>query len=130
MNAPASDGALYSGNSIIKNDLRALYPATLFTSKAPKKIKTIPERYITVLTQPAPSKNAPAKRAITGIFAPHGINGESIAVALRSRSFFIVRLAIIPGTAHPIVITNGITDFPERPTFLKIGSKTTATRLI
>ena len=121
---------MYSGNSIIKNDFLAFQPAIAFTSKAPKKIKTIPERYITVLTQPAPSKNAPAKSAITGIFAPHGINGASIAVARRSLSFLIVRLAIIPGTAQPIVITKGITDFPERPTFLKIGSKTTATRLM
>ena len=99
-------------------------------SKAPKKIKRIPERYITVLTQPAPSKKAPAKSAITGIFAPHGIKGASITEARLSFSFLIVRLAIIPGTAHPIVITNGITDFPESPTLLKIGSKTTATRLM
>ena len=99
----------------------------LLISKAPKKIKTIPERYISALTQPASLKKAPAKRAITGILAPQGINGASIAVALRSRSLRIVRLAIIPGTAQPTVITNGITDLPERPTFLKIGSRTTAT---
>ena len=105
-----------------------MYPAILLTSRAPRKISTIPDRYIVALTQPALSKNAPANKAMTGIFAPHGINGASIAVALRSRSFRMVRLAIMPGTAQPIVITNGITDLPERPTFLKIGSSTTATR--
>ena len=113
---------------MIKNDFLALYPAIAFTRSAPRKIRMIPDRYISVLTQPASSKNAPAKRAITGIFAPHGMNGASIAVARLSRPLRIVRLAMIPGTAHPIVITNGITDFPERPTFLKIGSRTTAAR--
>ena len=51
-----------------------------------------------------------------------------MAVALRSLSLRIVRVAITPGTAQPMVITKGITDFPESPTFLKIGSSTTETR--
>ena len=75
-------------------------------------------------------KKAPAKRAITGSFAPQGINGANIAVARLSRSLGIVRQAITPGTAQPVPITNGITDFPERPTFLNIGSSTTLTRAI
>ena len=33
----------------------------------------------------------------------------------------------MPGIAHPVPITNGITDLPERPTFLNIGSSTTDT---
>ena len=111
---------------MIKNDFLALYPAILFTRSAPRNIRTMPVKYMNALTQPLPSKNAPVNNAITGILAPQGINGASIAVALLSRSFRMVRLAIIPGTAHPTVITNGITDFPERPTFLKIGSSTTA----
>ena len=86
----------------------------------------MPEKYISALTQPALSKNAPAKREITGIFAPQGIKGASIAAARRSRSLRMVRLAITPGTAQPIAITKGITDLPERPTFLNIGSRTTA----
>ena len=90
-------------------------------------MRMIPVKYITVLTQPALSKNAPAKSEITGILAPQGIIGVSIAVALRSRSFLIVRQAMIPGTPQPIPITKGITDLPERPTFLKIGSRTTET---
>mgnify|MGYP006962772438 CR=1 FL=1 len=73
-------------------------------------------KYIKKLTHPASSKNAPANNAITGILAPHGIKGVNIAVARRSLSFLIVLLAIIPGIAHPVPITKGITDFPERPT--------------
>ena len=78
-----------------------------------------------VPTQLASAKKAPENKAITGSFAPHGINGVSIAVALRSRSLRIVRHAIIPGIAQPVPITKGITDFPESPTFLNIGSSTT-----
>ena len=33
--------------------------------------------------------------------------------------------AMMPGIAHPVPMTIGITDFPERPTLLKIGSSTT-----
>ena len=43
---------------------------------------------------------------------------------------FFQALAIIPGTAQPTVITKGITERPDNPTFLKIGSRTTATRAI
>ena len=92
------------------------------------KMIKIPTKYIKVPTQAASPKNTPANKAITGSFAPQGIKGDNIVVALRSRSLLIVRLAIIPGTAQPIVITKGITDLPERPTFLNIGSRTTATR--
>ena len=51
-------------------------------------------------------------------------------VALRSLSFLMVRHAIIAGTPHPFPITIGITDFPESPTRLKIGSSTTVTLAI
>ena len=56
--------------------------------------------------------------------------GASIAVARRSLSLRIVRHAIIPGIAHPVPMIIGITDFPERPTFLNIGSSTTVARAI
>ena len=75
-----------------------------------------------------PAKNAPANSAITGIFAPQGMNVVSIAVALLSLSSRIVRLAMIPGIPHPVPMMIGIMDFPERPTLLKIGSITTLTR--
>ena len=74
--------------------------------------------------------NAPANNAITGNFAPHGINGASIAVALRSLSLRIVRHDMIPGIAQPVPTTIGITDFPDKPTRLKNGSSTTVARAI
>ena len=51
-----------------------------------------------------------------------------MAVARRSRSLRMVRLAMMPGTAQPVVMTKGMTDLPDRPTFLKMGSSTTAAR--
>ena len=90
----------------------------------------MPVKYINALTQPAFSKKAPANKEITGILAPQGIKGVSMAVALLSLSFLIVRLAITPGTAQPMPITKGITDLPESPTFLNIGSSITATLAI
>ena len=38
-----------------------MYPVILFMRSAPKKISTIPEKYIRAETQPALSKKAPAK---------------------------------------------------------------------
>ena len=112
----------------MKKDFLYLYPVIFFTNKAPNKINTIPTKYISGLTHVESGKNAPTKSAITGSLAPHGINGVNIAVALRSLSLRIVRQAIIPGMAQPVPITIGITDFPERPTLLKIGSRTTVAR--
>ena len=88
-------------------------------------MKTIPAKYINVPTQGVSGKNAPTNNAITGSFAPQGINGVSIAVALLSLSFRMVRHAMMPGIAHPVPITSGITDLPERPTLLNMGSSTT-----
>ena len=42
----------------------------------------------------------------------------------------VKRAAITPGTAQPVPTTKGITDFPESPTFLKMGSRTTVARAI
>ena len=107
-----------------------MYPVIFFTNSAPRKISTMPTRYIVGPTHAASAKNAPANNAMTGSFAPHGIKGVSMAVALLSLSLRMVRHAMIPGMAHPVPITMGITDFPERPTLLKIGSKTTVARAI
>ena len=121
-------GILYSGSSMIKKDFRYFCPVILFTRSAPRRIKTIPTRYMVGDTHHASAKKAPANKAITGIFAPHGINGVSMAVVLRSLSLRMVRQAITPGIAHPVPITIGITDLPESPTLLKIGSNTTVAR--
>ena len=88
----------------------------------------MPTKYISVPTQEAFLKNAPANKAITGSFAPQGIKGASMAVALRSRSVRMVRAAITPGMAQPVPTIKGITDLPDRPTFLKMGSSTTVAR--
>ena len=88
----------------------------------------MPARYMVGPTQLSSRKKAPANSAITGSFAPHGMNGVSMAVVLRSLSLRIVRHAITPGIAQPVPITMGMTDFPERPTLLKIGSSTTVAR--
>ena len=99
-------------------------------NSAQRRMRTMPTKYIVTPTHSEPSKNAPAKSAITGSFAPQGIKGVSIAVALRSRSLRIVRQAIMPGIAQPVPMMKGMTDLPERPTFLKIGSRTTVVRAI
>ena len=121
-------GTLYSGSSMIKKDLRNFCPVILFTSSAPRRISRMPTRYMVGPTQVSSLKNAPANRAITGSFAPQGIKGVSMAVVLRSLSLRIVRDAITPGIAQPVPITMGMTDLPERPTLLKIGSSTTVAR--
>ena len=110
---------------MIKKDFLYFCPVILLTSNAPRSTNKIPTRYIVAETHHASAKNAPANKAITGIFAPHGIKGVSIAVVRRSLSLRIVRLAMTPGIAHPVPITIGITDLPESPTLLKIGSSTT-----
>ena len=110
---------------MIKNDFLYFCPVIFLTSRAPRSTNRIPTRYIVAETHQASAKNAPANNAITGIFAPHGINGVSIAVVRRSLSLRMVRQAITPGIAHPVPITMGMIDLPESPTLLKIGSSTT-----
>ena len=53
-----------------------------------------------------------------------------MAVARRSRSSRIVRQLMMPGMAHPVLMMMGITDLPDRPTRLKIGSRTALTLAI
>ena len=127
-NANLMLGTLYSGNSMMKNDFLYFIPVTALTSKAPKRIKSIPTKYISGPTHGASEKNAPANNAITGSLAPHGINVASIADVLLSRSLRIVLHDMIAGIPQPVPITIGITVFPERPTLLKIGSSTTVAR--
>ena len=65
-----------------------------------------------------------------GSFAPHGMNVVVMIVILRSRSFSIVRDAMIPGTPHPLPISIGMKDFPESPNLRKIRSMINATLAI
>ena len=64
---------------------------------------------------------------IKGIFAPQGINVVVMMVMRRSRSFSMVRDAIIPGTPHPVPISMGIKLFPDNPKRLNTRSSTKAT---
>ena len=75
-------------------------------------------------------ESAPAIRAMIGSFALQGINVVVIIVILRSRSFSMVREAIIPGTPQPVPMSMGMKDLPERPNLRKIRSMTKAIRAI
>ena len=86
-----------------------------------------PMKYALGATHQASSKRLPAISAIIGIFALQGINVVVIIVIRRSRSFSIVRDAIIPGTPQPEPISIGINDLPESPNFLKSLSIINAT---
>ena len=87
----------------------------------------IPTKYISGASHQHPFNKYPAISAITGSFAPQGINVVVIIVIRRSLSFSIVRVAMIPGTPHPEPIRNGMKLFPERPNLRKILSMINAT---
>ena len=83
-----------------------------------------------VATHAEPPKIAPAIIAINGTLAPQGMNVVVMMVIRRSRSFSMVREAIIPGTPQPVPISIGMKDLPERPNLRKIRSSTNAIRAI
>ena len=129
-NARFKLGAFHLGSSMMKKDFLYLYPVIALTRSAPRKISTIPRKYDTVLTQPAPAKNAPAKSAITGILAPQGMKVVSMADALLSLSSRMVRQAMIAGIPQPVPMMMGMMALPDKPTRLKIGSITAETLAI
>ena len=63
-----------------------------------------------------------------GTLAPQGINVVVIMVMRRSRSFSMVREAIIPGILQPVPISIGMKDLPERPNLRNTLSRTNAIR--
>ena len=91
-------------------------------------IAATPMKYAEGATHQAPPKIAPAISATIGILAPHGINVVVIMVILRSRSFSMVREAIMPGMPQPEPISMGIKLFPDRPNLRKMRSMMNATR--
>ncbi len=95
-----------------------------------RMIAAIPTKYAEGATQGAPPNRAPATMAINGSLAPQGIKVVVIMVMRRSRSFSMVREAIMPGTPHPVPMRIGINDFPDRPNLRKIRSITNAIRAI
>ena len=123
-------GQRYAGSSMTKG---AGSPANIlvFFSMMPETIMAaIPTKYALGATHHAPPNSAPAIRAMIGSFAPQGIKVVVIMVIFRSRSFSIVREAIMPGTPQPVPISIGIKDLPDRPNFRKIRSMTNAIRAI
>ena len=75
-----------------------------------------------------PPNSAPAIMAMKGSFAPQGIKVVVMIVMRRSRSFSMVREAMMPGTPQPVPISIGMKDLPERPNLRKIRSSTKAIR--
>ena len=88
----------------------------------------MPIKYALGATHHAPPKIAPAIIPMKGSFAPQGIKVVVMIVIRRSRSFSIVRDAMIPGTPQPVPISIGINDLPERPNLRNIRSSTKAMR--
>ena len=93
-------------------------------------IAAMPMKYALVDTQGDPPKIAPAIMAMNGTFAPQGIKVVVMMVMRRSRSFSMVREAMIPGTPQPTPISIGMKDLPDRPNLRKIRSSTKAIRAI
>ena len=87
-----------------------------------------PIKYAEVATQPALWNSAPAISATIGIFAPQGIKVVVMMVNLRSRSFSMVREAMMPGTPQPEEMSMGMKLLPERPNLRKMRSIMNATR--
>ena len=83
-------------------------------------------KYALVATQADLWKMAPAIMEINGTFALHGMKVVVMMVMRRSRSFSMVREAMMPGTPQPTPISMGIKDLPDRPNRRKIRSSTKA----
>ena len=60
--------------------------------------------------------NAPMINAYTGRRAEHVINGAIMMVASRSRGFWMVRVAMMPGIAQAKLDSNGMKARPDNPT--------------
>ena len=88
----------------------------------------MPMKYAEVETHAEPPKSAPAIMPMNGIFAPQGMKVVVMIVMRRSRSFSIVREAMMPGMPQPVPMSIGIKDLPESPNLRKILSRTKAIR--
>ena len=123
-------GRWYAGSSIT-NGAGSPENIFVFLSIIPDTtIAAMPMKYADVATHAEPPNIAPAIMAMNGTFAPQGINVVVIIVIRRSRSFSMVRDAMIPGIPHPVPMSIGIKDFPESPNLRKIRSRTNAIRAI
>ena len=127
-------GIWYSGNSITNGAGLPENGFVFFKIIAETNTATIPKKYIAGAIIPPASQPAtlpaitPPNKAITGNFAPQGINVAVIIVKRLSLSCSIVLDAIIAGTPQPEPINNGIKLFPDKPKYLNTLSMTNAIR--
>ena len=91
-------------------------------------IAAMPTKYAEVATHAEPPKMAPAIMPMNGTLAPQGMKVVVMTVMRRSRSFSMVRLAMMPGTPQPTPISMGIKDLPDRPNLRNTRSSTKAIR--
>ena len=121
-------GRWYAGSSMT-NGAGSPEKIFVFLSIMPETIiAAMPIKYALGATHHAPPKSAVVIIEITGSFAPQGMKVVVIIVMRRSRSFSIVREAMMPGTPQPVPISIGINDLPESPNLRKILSITKAIR--
>ena len=69
--------------------------------------------------------------SLNGSFWVHGTSDKAYLFVMKTvykSPYHVYTWTITPGMAQPVPMTKGITDLPERPTFLKMGSSTTETR--
>ena len=123
-------GRWYAGSSITNGAGSPANHFVFFSTIPEKMMAAMPRKYADGAIQEAPPNTAPARRAMIGSFAEHGMKVVVIIVIRRSRSFSIVLEAIIPGTPQPVPISIGMNDLPERPNLRNIRSSTNAIRAI
>ena len=123
-----SVGIWYAGSSITNGAGSPENIAVFFSMIPETMIAAIPMKYADTEMIGEPPKIAPAIIAMNGTLAPHGMNVVVIIVIRLSRSFSIVRLAMIPGTPQPVPTSIGMNDLPERPNLRNTRSRTNAIR--
>ena len=72
--------------------------------------------------------NAPISRAYTGRRAEQVISGATRMVARRSRGSWMLRVAMMPGTAQAKLDSSGMNERPERPAEAIMRSSRNAAR--
>ncbi len=72
--------------------------------------------------------NAPISSAYTGSRAEQVISGATRMVARRSRGSWMLRVDMIPGTAHAKLDNSGMNERPDRPAAAIMRSSRNAAR--
>ena len=94
-------------------------------NQATAMAETMPAKYSTNSTRPCRFMKPPTSRfgmkaamirAYTGRRAEHVIKGAIMMVTMRSRGFWIVRAAMMPGMAQAKLDSSGMKARPDKPT--------------